>query len=99
MKIAARRSVALQVAPFGADQIAGPGRQCREGDAVFLVRLLHASVFRLSRTICAKSCQPPGGRRGQRSIRLSSSSDRQTRCGDRLSTVNGPATRMRELSG
>ena len=43
MKMAARFSVvAFQVAAFGADQIAGPGRERGEGDPVLLVRLLHA---------------------------------------------------------
>ncbi len=34
--------VAFQVAAFGADEIARPGRKGGEGDPVFLVRLLHA---------------------------------------------------------
>ena len=34
--------VAFHVAAFGADQIAGPGRERGEGDLVLLVRLLHA---------------------------------------------------------
>ena len=46
MKMAARFSapclVAFDVAAFGADQIARPGREGGEGDLVFLVRLLHA---------------------------------------------------------
>ncbi len=101
-KIAARRSrVAFEVAAFGADQIARPWRQRREGDAVLLVRLLHA---RRSSGFRAPSARNRSSRRRARrgrcvSIRLSSSSTASTRCGDRLSTVNGPATRMRELSG
>ncbi len=35
-------AVPFEVAAFGADQIARPRRQRREGDAVLLVRLLHA---------------------------------------------------------
>ncbi len=43
MKMAARFSVvAFHVAPFGADQIAGPRSESSEGNPVFLVRLLHA---------------------------------------------------------
>ena len=45
MKMAARFRpirVAFHVAAFGADEIAGPGRERGEGDLVFLVRLLHA---------------------------------------------------------
>ena len=43
MKMAARFSVvAFQVPAFGADEVAGPGRERGEGDPVFLVRLLHA---------------------------------------------------------
>ena len=34
--------LAFQVAAFGADEIAGPGRERGEGDPVLLVRLLHA---------------------------------------------------------
>ena len=39
--LAAGLGVALDIAAFGADQIARPGRERREGDLVFLVRLLH----------------------------------------------------------
>ena len=39
--LAAGLGIALDIAAFGADQIARPGRQRREGDLVFLVRLLH----------------------------------------------------------
>ena len=43
MKMAARFSdLAFHVVAFGADEIARPGRQRREGDPVLLVRLLHA---------------------------------------------------------
>ena len=40
--LVARFRVAFDVAPFGADEIARPGRERGEGDPVFLVRLLHA---------------------------------------------------------
>ena len=43
MKIAARFSrLALEVAALGADEVARPGRERREGDPVLLVRLLDA---------------------------------------------------------
>ncbi len=34
--------LAFQIAPFGADQLSGPGGEGGEGDPVLLVRLLHA---------------------------------------------------------
>ena len=40
--LAAGLGVAFDIAAFGADQIARPGRERGEGDLVFLVRLLHA---------------------------------------------------------
>ena len=39
--LAAGLGVALDIAAFGADQVARPGRERCEGDLVFLVRLLH----------------------------------------------------------
>src|SRR5262249_49766034 len=36
-------SLAFEVVSFGTDEIAGPRRECGEGDFVLLVRLLHAS--------------------------------------------------------
>ena len=102
MKIAARFSVvAFQVAAFGADQIAGPGRERGEGDPVVLVRLLHAGGLEVLQDHLRETTawrrirrRPPCSA----SISSSFSSTPSTRCGLRLSTVNGPATRTFFLS-
>src|SRR5262252_3924548 len=96
------RRTALQltvgIAPIGRDEPARPRRQGRKGNTILLVRLLHTCGFQVfSRTICPKSFQPPPGSASSWT-RLSSASPGTMRCGDRLSTVNGPATRVRELS-
>ena len=82
-KIAARRSLlALHVAALGADQFARPGRQRGEGDAVFLVRLLHAgglADFRAPSAAKSGCSSPFRAVLGEfeRSIRLSSASTAQ----------------------
>ncbi len=102
MKMAARFSVvAFQVAAFGADQIARPGRERGEGDPVLLVRLLHAGGLEVLQDHLREGllgavvgARPPSSA----SISSSFSSTPSTRCGQRLSTVKGPATRTFFLS-
>ena len=93
--------VALEVAALGADQLAGPGRERGEGDPVLLVRLLDAGGLQvlqdhlregLSGSVLGR-CPPSAV-----SISSSFSSTPSTRCGLRLSTVKGPATRTFFLS-
>ena len=81
-------------------KLPGHGVSAGEDDLVFLVRLLHAGDLQVledhlceigrcssSSASCARpSCQAT-------SISSSFSSTARMRCGDRLSTVNGPATR------
>ena len=92
-------------APLGADEVARPGRQALEGDAVALGLLLDALGLEIvdddGREILARQIRV-GGRApalgGSMSSISSSSLAGSTRWGDRLSTVNGPATRTRALS-
>ena len=102
MKMAARFSVAaFHVAAFGADQVARPGGECGEGDLVFLVRLLHAGgleVFQDHLGEVLLALRIPASTSLTASINSSFSSTPSTRCGQRLSTVNGPATRTFFLS-
>ena len=102
--LAAGLLVAFRVAAFGADGIAGPRGERGEGDPVFLVRLLDAGGAQVVEddggevALLAASHLIDGPRLGdavrvQRSVWAS-----KTRWGDRLSTVNGPATRTRFLS-
>jgi hypothetical protein len=65
MKMAARFSVRRPPGTaLAADEFAGPRHQRREGDAVLLVRLLHAGdVLRFSRIICGKVCFAASARR------------------------------------
>ena len=90
---------AFDIAALGADQVARPGRDGRERDLVFLVRLLDS---RRSSGSPESSGRNPVRRRffdlAAPSISSSFSSTASTRCGERLSTVNGPATRTLRLS-
>ena len=94
--------LAFQEAAFGADIFAGPGLQAGEVDAVGFWVWCTPAVRRWSSTMAAKSTggvvalrRRPGADGWANN---SSSSAGTTRCGDRLSTVKGPATRMRDLS-
>jgi hypothetical protein len=75
-----------------------------EADRVALLALVDAGTAQSSSTIAAKSVGGAEAARGRlpsaaSSVSInSSSSPCITRCGDRLSTVNGPATRTRDLS-
>jgi hypothetical protein len=40
-------NLALQIAAFGADQVAGPRRERGKNDPILLVRLLHAGGFQI----------------------------------------------------
>ena len=102
MKMAARFSaLAFQVAAFGADQVARPGRERGEGDPVFLVRLLHAGGLEVFQDHLREGLlRAVVGAVAPRAASISSSfsSTPSTRCGERLSTVKGPATRTFFLS-
>ena len=101
MKMAARFSVvAFHVAAFGADQIAGPGREGGEGDPVLLVRLLHAGGLEVFQDHLGEGLLRSvfGAVFFSASINSSFSSTPSTRWGLRLSTVKGPATRTFFLS-
>ena len=93
--------VAFQVAAFGADQVARPGRERGEGDPVFLVRLLHAGGLEVLQDHLGEGLL---GRRIRRRLPSADRSVRRSRrrpargAGERLSTVNGPATRTFFLS-
>ena len=101
MKIAARFSVvAFQVSPFGADESARPGVSAVKVIRSSLWACWTPAVLRFSRIIWANDCLPSYSALGPSSGSISSSfsSTPSMRWGDRLSTVNGPATRTFFLS-
>ena len=78
----------------------GHGVERGEGDPVFLVRLLDAGGLEVLEDHLGKRLLGVGVALSASSGSISSSfsSTPSTRCGDRLSTVNGPATRTFGLS-
>src|SRR5579883_1174411 len=100
-------ALSLHEPAFGGDPRTWPAGDGREGDAVGFLGLLDTRVSRCSRIIAVKSLSssvPLGSLRLRLPAAASSSStsspslDGTTRWGERLSTVNGPVTRMRDLS-
>jgi hypothetical protein len=107
MKMPARfschRRSALDVAALGADDSSPGHGTARRSDPVLLVGLLHAGGLAGFPASCGevgwspvRSAGGPAARSG--SISSSSSSTASVRWGERLSTVNGPATRTFFLS-
>ena len=102
MKMPARFSVvAFQVAAFGADHVRRARGEGGEGDPVLLVGLLHAGGLEVLQDHLREGSASRRSRRWSLpcrvSISSSSSSTPSTRCGLRLSTVKGPATRTHLL--
>jgi len=91
------RPRAFQIAPLRANEISRPRSNGGERDLVFLVRLLHAGGLEISRIIRTNPCSSSPCA-FDLSIGSSFSSTASTRCGESLSTVNGPATRTLRLS-
>ena len=94
-------AVAVRVAALGGDEPAGPGLKGVERQPVRLLRLLHAGDLELLEDHGAKSARWASGSVPEVASGSSgwpSSSTPITRCGLRLSTVNGPATRTLSLS-
>src|SRR6516225_8468798 len=87
--------IPFHVATFCADPLAGHGESEVKAIRSSLCACWTPAVLRLSTTVCAKSGVPSSAT-SKVSIRLSSASTASTLCGDKLSTVNGPETRMRE---
>ena len=111
MKMAARFSAppspaspgiahAFDVSAFGADEIARPGSERGEGDLVFLVRLLDAGGLEVLQDHLGKGLLLAVASAGFRHTvdQFVVLIHPQHRCGERLSTVNGPATRTFFLS-
>ena len=102
MKMAARFSVPDAVPstyrPSAQTRSPGQGVMRRESDLVFLVRLLHAGGLEVFQDHLDEALLVIRPLISTPSISSSFSSTASTRCGERLSTVNGPATRTFLLS-
>ncbi len=85
-------------APPRSESCAKPTPERGEDDFVFLARLLHAGSLEVLRIIRGKVASRRSRRWVATSINSSFSSKPSTRCGERLSAVNGPATRTLFLS-
>ena len=101
MEMAARYGLAggVGVLANGLDVGAGVGLDALEDEALVLEGVLHAG---LAQVVEDDGDEVGGvaGRRGfaGRPVRAAPVAAASTRCGERLSTVNGPVTRMRDGS-
>ena len=83
---------------LGVDVLAGEGVEPGEGDALLLVRPLHAGLAEVvedhRQEVAAVGAARPRALRSRRRLGAVG----RLRCGDRLSTVNGPVSRTMSLS-